>query len=100
VDDSKFKWPVPVEFGGIYGHITPSQRVSKGPGQWQTYDVTLVGRHITVVCNGVTIISNQEIPGITGGAIDSNEGEPGAIMLQGDHTAVEYRNIVITPARK
>ena len=99
-DSEPFKWPVPVEFGGIYGHITPSQRVSKGPGQWQTYDVTLVGRHITVVCNGVTIISNQEIPGITGGAIDSNEGEPGPIMLQGDHTAVEYRNIVITPARK
>ena len=53
---------------------------------------------VTVVVNGVTVISNQAIPGITGGALDSDEGAPGPIMLQGDHTPVEYRNIVITPA--
>jgi hypothetical protein len=54
---------------------------------------------ITVVANGKTIICNQEIPGITGGALDSNEGEPGPIYLQGDHGPVEYRNMVITPAK-
>ena len=43
---------------------------------------------------------NQQIPGITGGALDSNEGEPGPIMIQGDHGPIEYRNIVITPAIK
>jgi hypothetical protein len=58
-----------------------------------------VGRHVTVVANGVTIICNQEIPGITGGAIDSKEAEPGPIMLQGDHEPIEYRNIRITPAK-
>ncbi len=54
---------------------------------------------VTVVLNGKTIISNQQIPGITGGALDSDEGAPGPIYLQGDHTAVEYRNIVLTPAK-
>jgi hypothetical protein len=72
---------------------------AKMAGEWQAYDITLIGRMITVVANGKTIICNQEIPGITGGALDSNEGEPGPIYLQGDHGPVEYRNIVITPAK-
>jgi hypothetical protein len=67
--------------------------------QWQSYDITLVGRMVTVVLNGKTVICNQEIPGITGGALDSNEGEAGPIYLQGDHGPIEYRNIQITPAK-
>jgi len=70
-----------------------------GPGQWQTFDITLVGRLVTVVANGKTIICNAAIPGITGGALDSNEGEPGPIYFQGDHGPIEFRNIVITPAK-
>jgi hypothetical protein len=69
-----------------------------GPDKWQSFDITLIGRMVTVVANGKTIISNQEIPGITGGALDSKEGEPGPIYLQGDHGPVAYRNIVLTPA--
>ncbi|HEY0528471.1 MAG TPA: DUF1080 domain-containing protein [Gemmatimonadaceae bacterium] len=84
-------------FSGVYGFLTPSVIAAKPAGQWQTYDITLVGRMVTVVANGKTVISNQEIPGITGGALDSNEGEPGPIFLQGDHGPIEYRNIVITP---
>jgi hypothetical protein len=68
---------------------------------WQTYDITLVGRRVTVVFNGVTTINNQEIPGITGGAIDSNEAEPGPIYLQGDHPgSVRYRNITISVPKR
>ncbi|MGB5315675.1 MAG: DUF1080 domain-containing protein, partial [Robiginitalea sp.] len=63
--------------------------------EWQTYDITLVGRRVTVVANGKTIIHNQIIPGITGGALNSREAEPGPILLQGDHGPVEYRNITI-----
>jgi hypothetical protein len=64
---------------------------------WQTYDFTLVGRWVTVIFNGVTTIDNQEIPGITGGALDSNEGEPGPIYFQGDHRGgIRYRNITIS----
>jgi Domain of Unknown Function (DUF1080) len=83
--------------GSIYGFIAPAADVTPQPGQWESYDVTLVGRYVTVVRDGKTTISNQEIPGITGGAIDSHEGEPGPIYIQGDHTGgMKYRNITIS----
>jgi hypothetical protein len=42
-------------------------------------------------------IDHQEIPGITGGALDSNESEPGPFYLQGDHTAgMKFRNITVS----
>lgn len=85
--------------GGIYGFIDPTVNAAKKAGEWQSYDITLVGRMVTVVLNGTEVICNRPIPGITGGALDSNEGELGPIMLQGDHGAVEFRNIRITPAK-
>ena len=33
-------------------------------------------------------------------AIDANEDEPGPLVLQGDHGAVDFRNIVLTPLIK
>ena len=99
VADSKGLEPLKGELGAVYGFIAPSEMVAKEPGEWQSYDVTLIGRMVTVVGNGKTIICNQEIPGITGGAINSKEGEPGPLLLQGDHGPIEYRNIVITPAK-
>jgi hypothetical protein len=99
ISDSKGLEPLPGELGGVYGFISPSEQVAKAPGEWQTYDITLIGRMVTLVANGKPIITNQEIPGITGGAIDSKEGEPGPLLLQGDHGPVEYRNIVITPMK-
>ena len=71
---------------------------TKPAGEWQTYDITLVGRQITVVLNGKTIIQDV-VEGITGGAINPFEGEPGPLMLQGDHGKVRFRNIVVTPGR-
>lgn len=97
--DSKDQEPSSIYLGGIYGFLTPNENVAKAPGEWQTYDITLIGRRISVTANGKTIICDQIIPGITGGAIDSNEQEPGPILLQGDHGPIEYRNIIITPAR-
>ena len=86
--------------GGVYGFLAPSPEQPRRPGEWQTYDITLIGRMVTVVQNGQTIIDNQEIPGITGGALDSNEGLPGPIYLQGSEAGrVVFRNITITPAR-
>ena len=99
IADSKGMEPLKDQLGAIYGFIAPSEMVAKAAGEWQTYDVTLTGRMITVVANGKMVICNQEIPGITGGAMDSNEGEPGPLFIQGDHGAVEFRNIVLTPAR-
>lgn len=79
--------------------FTPNEMAAKPAGEWQTFDITLIGRRVTIVANGKAIIVDQIIPGITGGAIDSKEGEPGPILLQGDHGPVEYRNIIITPAK-
>lgn len=84
--------------GGIYGFIDPVVNAAKKAGEWQTYDITLIGRNVTVVLNGKKVICNRPIPGITGGALNSHEGKPGPIMLQGNHGPVQYRNITITPA--
>lgn len=99
IEDNFGADPANDHFSGVYGFISPSEIAAKPAGQWQTFDITLVGRMVTVVANGKTVISNQEIPGITGGALDSNEGAPGPLFLQGDHGPVEFRNIVVTPAR-
>ena len=85
---------------GIYGQVSPVALPARPAGEWQTLDITLIGRRVTIALNGVTIVYEAEIPGITGGALDSHEERPGPIMLQGDHSGVRYRNIVITPATR
>lgn len=99
VTDSEGRDPLKDQLGAIYGFIAPLEMPAKPAGEWQSFDITLVGRVVTVILNGKTIIYKNEIPGITGGALDSNEGEPGPIYFQGDHGPIEYRNIVITPAK-
>ena len=85
------------EMGSIYGMLAPSQELPRKPGEWETFDITLVGREVTVVRNGITTIDHQLIPGITGGALDANEAEPGPFYLQGDHTGgMMYRNITVS----
>jgi 3-keto-disaccharide hydrolase len=87
--------------GGVYGFLAPTPESPRMPGEWQTFDITLIGRMVTVVQNGQTIIDDKEIPGITGGALDSHEELPGPIYLQGGEKGrVAFRSIVITPAEK
>ncbi len=86
--------------GALYSRITPSVAAEKPAGEWQTIDITLVDRHLTVILNGKTIIDNQPVLGCTGGALTSDEFKPGPIYLQGDHTDVDYRNMVLTPVVK
>jgi len=97
IEDNKGKEPSSTLFAGIYGFLTPTEMAAKSPGKWQQYDITLIGRRVTIVANGVPVIIDQTIPGITGGALDSKEGEPGPFLLQGDHGPIEYRNIIVTP---
>jgi hypothetical protein len=99
IDDAAGLAPSSHHLGGVYGFIAPSENAARAAGEWQSMDVTLVGRMLTYVLNGTTVICNREIPGITGGALDSAEAEPGPLQLQGDHGPVDYRNIVITPAK-
>jgi hypothetical protein len=86
--------------GGIYSRITPTVNAEKPAGQWQTLDLTLLDRHATVILNGKKIIDNQPLLGCTGGALWSDQSKPGPIYLQGDHTGIKYRNIVLTPITK
>lgn len=86
--------------GGVYGFLAPTPELPRSPDLWQTLDITLIGRKVTVLQNGQIIIDNQEIPGLTGGALDSREGEPGPIYLQGSEKGhVLFRNITIRPAK-
>lgn len=86
--------------GAIYSRITPKENASKQAVEWQTYDIRLVGRQVTVVLNGKAIIEKSEIEGLTAIACDANEGEPGPLILQGDHGPVDFREVVVTPLVK
>ena len=99
IQDSLTRQPAPDLLGAVYGFLAPSVVAARQAGEWQSFDITLVGRMITVIANGTPVIVNREIPGITGGALDSDEGAAGPILLQGDHGPIEFRNIVLTPAR-
>jgi len=86
--------------GSIYGRIAPAVDLPRKPGTWESYDITLVGRTVTVVRDGTLTIDHKEIEGITGGALDANEGEPGPFYLQGDHTGgLKFRNIKVQVPR-
>lgn len=94
------KAPDSHHMGALYSRITPKVTAEKPPGEWQTLDITLAQRHLTVILNGQTIIDNQPVLGCTGGALTSDETKPGPIFLQGDHTDVDFRNMVLRPILK
>jgi len=99
IDDAGPRELEPYGVGAIYGFLAPAVKAAKPAGEWQAFDITFVGYHVTVALNGKTLIDNKEIDGITGAALDAEESEPGPILLQGDHGRVRFRNIVIRPAR-
>ena len=86
--------------GALYGRITPSTNASLPAGEWQTLDIRLVGREVTVILNGVKTIDRAVIDGFTAMASDWREDRPGPITLQGDHGAIEFRKIKLTPLTK
>ena len=86
--------------GALYSRIQPSENASKPAGEWQAYDIRLVGRQVTVVLNDRKIIDKREIEGLTAIASDPHEGQPGPLILQGDHGPVEFREVVLTPLVK
>jgi len=85
----------PHNMGAIYSRIKPTVAAEKPAGEWQELDITLCERHITVILNGKTIIDNQPVKGVTGGALTADEFSPGPIYLQGDHGPVSYRGMVL-----
>jgi len=97
VADSFGTTPSKDTIGAIYSRIAPTVNAARPAGEWQTFDITFADRHVTVLLNGQKVIDNQPVEGCTSGAIDSDDTKPGPIYLQGDHTAVEYRNITLYP---
>ena len=91
--------PDPHGNGAIYGFLTPRVNASRPAGEWQRVEATFIANRVTVTLNGVRILEDEEVPGITRGALDGREEEPGPIMLQGDHGPVQYRKVVVTPLR-
>lgn len=99
IQDDAGKALDPLRMGGVYGFLRPKSDAARTSDEWQSFDITLIGRRVTIRLNDVVIIDNEEIPGITGGALDSHEALAGPIMLQGDHGPIRFRNIVLTPSR-
>ena len=100
VSDSYKKELNPHNMGGLYSRIKPTVNAEKPAGTWQSFDITLCDRHVTVILNGIKIIDNQPVYGPTGGAMKSDVFTPGPLYLQGDHGKVDYRNLVLTPIVK
>ncbi len=86
--------------GAILGRIAPALNAAKDVGEWQTLSLRLVGRQVTVVLNGMRVIDKQSIEGPTAIALDTNEAEPGPILLQGDRGSVAFRKVVVYPLTK
>jgi hypothetical protein len=84
----------------IYGRTAPAVNASKPAGEWQKVEIIVVANRVSVVLNGQKLHDNAVIEGITGGALDVRELEPGPIMLQGDHGKVSFRKVVVTPITK
>ncbi len=83
--------------GGLYSRVKPTVSAEKKGGEWQSMEMILCDRHVTVILNGTKIIDNQPVYGPTGGAMQADVFKAGPIYLQGDHGKVSYRNIVLTP---
>lgn len=83
--------------GALYSRIAASRNASRPPGQWQSLDIRLIGRQLTVVLNDVKILDRREVEGLTAIANNADEATPGPIILQGDHGPIEFRKIVATP---
>jgi hypothetical protein len=81
----------------LYSRVAPKVNASKPVGEWQVMEAVIVGNRLTVTLNGQKVHDNIVIDGITGGALDSNEAEPGPIMIQGDHEKITYRKVIVTP---
>jgi len=86
--------------GALYSLIVPAVNATRPPGEWQVFEIRLVGRQVSVVLNGKTLIDKREIEGFTAMVTDPNEDQPGPLTLQGDHGPVEFRKITVWPLEK
>ena len=104
--------PGPGDMGAIYSASVPKTNASKAPGEWQKYVIdfkaptyddkgmkTANAKFVKVELNGTVIHENVEVKGPTPGGLTGKEAATGPLMFQGDHGAVAYRNIKVTPQK-
>ena len=95
--------------GSIYNQFAPLVNACKPALEWQTYDVIfraprlndagemLANVRATVIQNGLVILNNVQLPGMTGANIDSAVGKPGPLLLQDHGNHLKFRNIWAVP---
>lgn len=100
------------DMGAIYQASLPKVNASKAPGEWQKYVIefqapkfdgegkkTANAKFLKVELNGKLIHENVEMKGVTPTGVSGKEAAEGPIMFQGDHGAVAYRNLKISPLK-
>ena len=100
------------DMGSIYTYAAPKVDACKKPGEWQKFVIDFEapkfeggkkvanGKFVKVTFNDKVIHENVELTkGVTPGGLTGKEAATGPLMFQGDHGAVAYRNIKITPKK-
>ena len=100
------------DLGGLYGAQAPSTNAAKAPGEWQKFVITFRAPQFDaagnktanavfqrIVLNDKVIHENVEMKSQTPGGVTGKEQATGPLMFQGNHGAVAFRNICITPLR-
>ena len=102
--------PGKTDCGAIYSETAPSVNACKPPGEWQklvidfraprfdeTGKKTANAKFVKVTLNGQVVQENVEIAHGTNVSRNAPEHPTGPIYLQGDHGAVAFRNLKVTP---
>jgi len=102
----------PNSMGGVYTYSAPKVNACKKPGEWQKFVIDFQapkfeggkkvanGKFLKVVFNDQVIQENVELTkGVTPGGLTGKEAATGPLMFQGDHGAVAFRNVKITPKK-
>jgi hypothetical protein len=99
------------DLGALYSAAAPKKNAAKKPGEWQKFVIdfqapkfeggkkTANAKFIKVVLNDVVLHENVEMKQQTPGGLTGKEAATGPLMFQGDHGAVAFRNIKITPRK-
>jgi hypothetical protein len=103
-------WCWPVGSGEVYGYrmdqnmppevragVTPSMLADNHIGEWNTFEITVVGDELTVVLNGHTVIEDATLPGIAarGPLALQHHGTYRNGEWSGAPSLVQFRNIYI-----
>ncbi|MFO7733429.1 MAG: family 16 glycoside hydrolase [Candidatus Aminicenantes bacterium] len=101
-DGSPLYWNLrPYQYhGSIYGVVPAKRGVLRPVGEWNSEEVTIRGRRVTVVVNGMTVVDADLDAASAGGTVDGRDHpglarDRGHIGFLGHGSLVEFRTIRI-----